>query len=187
MWNRPWCVHIHATDPSLAIAMHRGVRILFVSSLTPVSAREQLGSIGPLAENCSKVQAIHSMPVHQGAAAGRGKPDGPKQLPLSLGYKYACCTRSEFGPRAGMDIHRRHSSSVGTPCADHRNSKSMSFTARGDAWWPHLRRDSSPAWYPWCVAHTCISLPIRQRAMLTSTTVNSAIMAIIVIIVITAS
>ena len=124
-------MHIHATDPSLAIAMHRAVRILFVLCLTPVLAREQLGSIGPPAENCSKLNAIHSMPVRQGAAAGRGKPDGPKQLPLSLGFQCACC-RSEFGSRAGMDVHRRHSSSVGTPCADPRNSKSISFTARGD-------------------------------------------------------
>ena len=126
-------MHIHATDPSLAIAMHRAVRILFVLCLTPVLARDQLGSIGPPAENCSKLNAIHrdSMPVRQGAATGRGKPDGPKQLPLSLGFQCACC-RSEFGSRAGMDVHRRHSSSVGTPCADPRNSKSISFTARGD-------------------------------------------------------
>ncbi len=125
-------MHIHATDPSLAIAMHRVVRILFVLCLTPVSARKQLGSIGPLGENCSKLNVIHSILVHQGAAAGRRKPDGPNQLPLSLGgYKCTCC-RSEFGSRGGMDIHRRHSWSVGTPCADPRNSKSMSFTARGD-------------------------------------------------------
>jgi hypothetical protein len=108
----------------MAIATHRVVRILFVLCLTPVLARWQLGSIGP-------PDAIHSKPVRQGAAAGRGTPDGPKRLPLSLGYQCACC-RSEFGSRAGMDVHRRHSSSVGTPCADPRNSKSMSFTARGD-------------------------------------------------------
>ncbi len=38
----------------------------------------------------------------------------------------------EFESRAGMAQHRRNSSLVGTPCADPRNSKSMSFTARGD-------------------------------------------------------
>jgi hypothetical protein len=78
VWNRPGCVHIHAIDPSplLAIAMHRVVRILFVLYLIPVSPREQLGSTGSLAENCSKFtgNAIHSMR----RGAGRGKPEGPK-------------------------------------------------------------------------------------------------------------
>ena len=106
--------------------MHRVVHILFVLFLVPVS--EQLASIGPPAENCSKLNAIHSMRRD----AGRGKPDAaPKQLPLSLGFKCAHCG-SEFDSRAGMAQHRRNRSLVSTPCADPRNSKSMSFTARGD-------------------------------------------------------
>ena len=123
MWNRPWWVHIHATESS--VAMHRVVHLFFVLCLVPVS--EQLASIGPLAENCSKLNAIHSMR----RGAGRGQPSCPKQLPLSLGFKCANC-RSEFGSRAGMAQHRRSRTSVGTPCADPRNSKSMSWTARGD-------------------------------------------------------
>ena len=122
-WNPPWCVHIHATDPS--VAMHRVVRLFFLLCLVPVS--EQLASIEPLAENCSKLNAIHSMR----RGAGRGQPSGTKQLPLSLGFKCAYC-KSEFDSRIGMDTHRRHSASVGTPCADPRNSKSMSLTARGE-------------------------------------------------------
>jgi hypothetical protein len=105
--------------------MHRVVHILFMLCLVPVS--EQLASIGPLAENCSKLNAIHSMCRD----AGRGKPDAPKHSPLSLGFKCAHCG-SEFESRAGMAQHCRNSSFVGTPCADPRNSKSMSFTARGD-------------------------------------------------------
>ena len=77
--NRPWCVHIHAIDPS--VAMHRVVRILlFVLCLVPVSL--QLASIWPLAEHCSQLKAIHSMR----RGAGRGKPDGPKRLPIALGF-----------------------------------------------------------------------------------------------------
>ncbi len=74
-----------------------------------------------------KLNAIHIMRRD----AGRGKPDAPKQLPLSLGFKCAHCG-SEFESRTVMAQHRRNSSFVGTPCADSRNSKSMSFTARGD-------------------------------------------------------
>ena len=45
------------------------------------------------------------------------------------------------GPtRAGMDIHRRHRSSLGTPCADPMNSKSMSLTQRGDTYTGTLRQ-----------------------------------------------
>jgi hypothetical protein len=111
--------------------MHRIVRLFFVVCLLHclVPVLEQLASIGPLAENCSnlKLNPIHSMR----RGAGRGKPSGPKQLPLSLGFKCANCSR-EFDTRAGMAQHRRCSSSVGTPCADPSNSKSMSWTARGD-------------------------------------------------------
>jgi hypothetical protein len=111
MWNRSswWCVHIHATDPSMAIAMKRVVRILFVLCLFPVLQQHAAGSCASesqaLAENCckSRLKAIHSMPP----GAGRGKPQGRKQLPLSLGFKCAYCG-GEFGSRAGMDCHRRH-------------------------------------------------------------------------------
>ena len=106
--------------------MHRVVHILFVLCLFPVS--EQLASIGPPAENCSKLNAIHSMRRRDAAT---GKPDAPKQLPLALGFKCAHCG-CKFDSRAGMAQHRRHRMLVGTPCADPRNSKSMSFTARGD-------------------------------------------------------
>ena len=96
LWNSPWCVHIHATDQS--VAMHR-IRVvcivLFVLCLVPVS--ERLASIGPLAENCtgSKLKSSHSMRRGAGRGAGRGKPDGLKRLSISLGFKCAHC-RSEF-------------------------------------------------------------------------------------------
>ena len=117
-------MHIHATDPS--VAMHRVVRLFFLLCLVPVL--EQLASIESLAENCSKLNAIHSM--RHGRGAGRGQPSGTKQLPLSLGFKCAHC-QNEYETRGAMDRHRRHRSSVGTPCADPANSKSISFTARG--------------------------------------------------------
>ena len=122
-------MHVQYTDPS--IAMHRVVRmLLFVLCLVPVS--EPLASIGPLTEICNKSKSSHSMRRGAGrGAVGRGKPDGPKRLPISLGFKCAHC-RNKFDSRFAMDIHRRHSSSFGTPCADPRNHKSMSFTERGD-------------------------------------------------------
>ncbi len=93
--------------------------------LVPVSL--QLASIWPLTENCSQFEAIHSMRRRE----GRGKPDGPKRLPIALGFKCFHCGH-EFHSRHGIDVHHRHSSSVGTPCADPRNHKSMSMTGRGD-------------------------------------------------------
>ena len=39
---------------------------------------------------------------------------------------------NEFDSRHAIDVHRRHSSAHGTPCADPRNHKSMSMTGRGD-------------------------------------------------------
>jgi hypothetical protein len=59
-------------------------------------------------------------------------------LPVSLGFKCAYCG-GEFGSRAGMDSHRRHRFSIGTPCADPMNSKSMSLTQRGDTYTGTLR------------------------------------------------
>ena len=116
-------MYVHENDPS--VAMQRIVRLFFVFYLV----LKHLASIGPLAENCSslKLNAIHSMR----RGKGRGKPSGPKQLPLSLGFKCAYCM-GEFDSRAGMAQHRRCSSSVGTPCADPSNSKAMSWTTRGD-------------------------------------------------------
>ena len=49
-------MHIHAVDPS--VAMHRVVRFVCVLCLVPVS--ETLASIGPLTENCCKLNAIHT-------------------------------------------------------------------------------------------------------------------------------
>ena len=117
-------MHLHATDT--IVAMHRVVRILlFVLCLFPVSVH--LASIWPLAENRSQLNAIHSMR----RGAGRGKPDGPKRLPIALGFKCVEC-RGEFDSRHAIDVHRRHIASVGTPCADPRNHKSMSMTERDD-------------------------------------------------------
>ncbi len=70
--------------------------------------------------------------------ADGGITGGRKKLPVSLGFKCAYCG-GEFGSRVGMDIHRRHRSSIGTPCADPMNSKSMSLTQRGDTYTGTLR------------------------------------------------
>jgi hypothetical protein len=117
-------VHIRVTDPS--VAMHRVVHfLLFVLCLVTVSV--QLASIGPLAENCSQLKAIHSMC----RGAGRGKPDGPKRLPIALGFKCVNC-RNEFESQHAINVHHRHPLLVGTPCTDPRNHKSMSMTDRVD-------------------------------------------------------
>jgi len=71
-------------------------------------------------------------------SAGGGIPGGRKKLPISLGFKCAYCG-GEFGSRAGMDCHRRHRTSIGTPCADPMNSQSMSLTQRGDTYTGTLR------------------------------------------------
>ena len=71
-------------------------------------------------------------------AADGGMHGGRKKLPVSLGFKCAYCG-GEFGSRAGMDSHRRHRISIGTPCADPMNSKSMSLTQRGDTYTGTLR------------------------------------------------
>ena len=152
-WNHsPWCVHIHATDQSVAMHTIRIVRILLLLlCLVPVS--EQSESIWPLAEPCSKLNLKSRSTDSMRRGAGRGKPDGPKRLPISLGFKCAHC-RNEFDSRHAMDIHRRHSSSFGTPCADPRNHKSMSFTERGDQAAGILRQHDTlgvlaiPAFFP---------------------------------------
>ena len=71
-------------------------------------------------------------------AADGGMQSGRKKLPISLGFKCAYCG-GEFGSRKGMDTHRRHRISIGTPCADPMNSKSMSLTQRGDTYTGTLR------------------------------------------------
>ena len=106
----------------------------YASFCTVLSARfsARFGAIGidwATGGILQQVKSSHSMRL----GAVRGKPDGPKRLPISLGFKCANC-RSEFDSRHAMNIHRRHISLVGTPChgADPSNSKSMSWTARGD-------------------------------------------------------
>ena len=62
-----------------------------------------------------------------------------RSAPQALGYRCAHCS-SEFDSRTGMDCHRRHPTSLGTPCADPHNSKSLSFTARANVASSFLRQ-----------------------------------------------
>jgi hypothetical protein len=78
----------------------------------------------------------HSM--RWSAAGGGISGGGRKTLPISLGFKCAYCG-GEFGSLAGMDCHSRHPDSIGTPCADPMNSKSMLLTQRGDSYTGTLR------------------------------------------------
>jgi hypothetical protein len=55
---------------------------------------------------------------------GTGKPDGPKRLSIAVGFKCVHC-RDEFDSRHAIEVHRRYIMSVGTPCADPRNTISM--------------------------------------------------------------
>ncbi len=173
----PRCMHIHAIDPwaDPSVAMHRVVHFLFVMCLFPVS--EQLASIGPPAENCSKLNAIHSMRRD----ASIGKPDAPKRLPLALGFECTHCG-CEFESRAGMAQHRRHSMLVWDPVC--RSQKIQVHVIHRTRW--SLRWDSSPTWYLRCVTHTVIVLLRKYlehaQKMLTSPTVNSENSALIAII-----
>ncbi len=88
----------------------------------------------------------HSM---RRSVAGGGIPGGGrKRLPISLGFKCAYC-RGEFGSREGMDCHRQHPNSIGTPCADPMNSKSMSLTQREDSYTGTLRIHDTLGVYPY--------------------------------------
>ena len=62
-----------------------------------------------------------------------------RSTPQALGYRCAHCS-SDFESRTGMNCHRRHPTSVGTPCADPHNSKSLSFTARANVASSFLRQ-----------------------------------------------
>ena len=63
--------------------------------------------------------------------ANRDIPAVKRSAPQVLGYRCAHCTY-EIDSKTGMDCHRQHPTSLGTPCADPKNSKSMSFTARAN-------------------------------------------------------
>lgn len=138
-WTRSWRVCIHAREPT--IDMHWLVRIFLVlSGVTGFLAVEACtspsqGQAAHCGINCNATGSSHIMR----RSADGGIPGGRKKLPISLGFKCAYCG-AEFGSRAGMDIHRRHRSSLGTPCADPMNSKSMSLTQRGDKYTGTLRQ-----------------------------------------------
>ncbi len=122
-------MHIHATDPSVAMqTLQRIVRIVFVLCLVPVS--EQLASIAEDWATGKKLQKFERSSHHESRCRKRETRRPETVATISLDFK--CANRkSEIDSRAGMAQHRRHRSSVGTPCADPRNSKSMSLTARG--------------------------------------------------------
>ena len=98
--------------------MHRRVCILHVlCGVTILLAVQAFAS-------SSEGQATNiSINLKMRRAPDGGIPGGRKKLPISLGFKCAYCG-GEFGSRKGMDCHRRHRNSIGTPCADPMNSKS---------------------------------------------------------------
>ena len=57
-------------------------------------------------------------------------PAGLHDLPSGL--RTPCCVhcKAEFGSRVAMACHRRHPTSIGTPCEDPKNAKSISYTGR---------------------------------------------------------
>ena len=116
--------------------MHRLVSILHV--LCGVTILLAVQAFTSPSEGHCQATNISGINLKMRQAADRGKSGGRKQLPVSLGFKCAYCG-GEFGSRKGMDIHRRHRISIGTPCADPMNSKSMSLTQRGDTYTGTLR------------------------------------------------
>jgi hypothetical protein len=73
----------------------------------------------------------NSFPNHCMQGRIRGRDAVKANATLSLGFKCRNCN-GEFASRRAMDCHRRHATSVGTPCADPRSYKSLSFTGRPD-------------------------------------------------------
>jgi hypothetical protein len=111
-------------------------------------------------QNCmqSDWPRIGTITACAGVRSG-GIPGGRKKLPISLGFKCAYCG-GEFGSRAGMDCHRRHRTSIGTPCADPMNSQSMSLTQRGDTYTGTLRLHDTlgvRAYMPFLVVQSIMS------------------------------
>ena len=68
-------------------------------------------------------------PCMQGRIRGRECAKASATVPL--GFK-CCHCNGEFASRCAMDCHRRHATSVETPCADPSSYKSLSFTGRAD-------------------------------------------------------
>ena len=52
-------------------------------------------------------------------------------VPQAVVFKCIHCS-GEFSSRTAMDCHRRHQTSIGTPCADPEQYQSLSFTPRAD-------------------------------------------------------
>jgi hypothetical protein len=114
--------------------MNWPVRIFYVVLTVSLAVKSSLSASHDQGPGLVANHWHHSMR----RSAGGGIPGGRKKLPISLGFKCAYCG-GEFGSRAGMDCHRRHRNSIGTPCADPMNSKSMSLTQRGDTYTGTLR------------------------------------------------
>ena len=72
-----------------------------------------------------------SIPFHCMQGRARGRAAVKANALQGVGFKCAHCN-GEFGSRRSMDCHRRHATKVGTPCADPRSFKSLSFTGRAD-------------------------------------------------------
>ena len=73
----------------------------------------------------------NSFPCHCMQGRIRGRECAKANATVPLGFKCGHCN-GEFASRCAMDCHRRHATSVGTPCADPSSYKSLSFTGRAD-------------------------------------------------------
>ena len=73
----------------------------------------------------------NSIPCHCMQGRIRGREGAKANATVALGFKCTNCN-GEFASRRAMDCHRRHTASVGTPCADPGSYKSLSFTGRAD-------------------------------------------------------
>ena len=112
----------HATSGK----MHFTLRILLIFWIVQQYAAGQ-GQLG-----CKRV--AHSLNFNAGHKM-QGRPQNKSAVkgnaPQVVGFKCAHCG-GEFGSRCTMHCHRRHATSIGTPCADPNSSKSLSFTGRAD-------------------------------------------------------
>ncbi len=69
--------------------------------------------------------------IRMPASRTGGKAPAKANAPQGLGFKCINCS-GEFSSRTAMDCHRRHQTSIGTPCEDPEQYQSLSFTPRAD-------------------------------------------------------
>ena len=121
--NQMWRTHKYATDASLLMCK------TIVASFVVFCFHHFAG------EKCVLPQYIERPGADNLFATGIMRPAHHNShavnsnAPQALGFRCVNC-KAEFGSRVAMACHRRHPTSIGTPCEDPKNAKSISYTGR---------------------------------------------------------